>query len=84
MLRLSTTSSHLKHYTPQLAGGETPRTTEEAGINSGEVVLYKPSLRSEEDGGETGMLLRTFGRGAGLAIRRSSEGSSCEGTVKYS
>lgn len=47
----------------------TPNTDEGNGINSGEVVLYKPSLVCEDG------FLRTFGRGS-LKIRRSSEASN--------
>ncbi len=49
----------------------TPRTE---GINSGEVVLFKPSLVGEEHG--TNLLMRTFGKVPGLQIRRGSEGSN--------
>lgn len=46
----------------------TPNTDEGNGINSGEVVLYKPSLVGEDG------FLRTFGKGS-LKIRRGSEAS---------
>ena len=82
-LRLSTNSSQYhkvtsKQQTPQMMI-VTPRTEDEGhAINSGEVVLYKPSLVGEDSNSG---LMRTFGKVPGLKIRRGSEGSSNSGGV---
>jgi len=68
---MSTTSSQLqrlKQKTPHLML-PTQNSEDGIGINSGEVVLYKPSLVGEDG------FLRTFGKDS-LQIRRGSEASN--------